>query len=691
MGLTLVTGADSLAAPMTSLTCLYRKPNPWRGVNWLFGLLTALACWYPVALLAEIAPPPSIIASGIPAIPDSVAADVDRYREFRGASFLDWHPVRREMIVRTRFGANPQIHWVRFPEGARRQFTFSDDNISRARFDPNNGDYLVMRRDRHGRERNQLYRYEFKSKLMTLLTDGKSINRFGVWSSRGDRMAYGSSRRNGKDIDLYVLDPGKAGSDRLLAKFEQGRGRWYPLDWSHDDKKIVMLEFVSVNESYLWLVDTLTGTKRKVGPDADGNKVAYGSAGFSRDGGSLFVTTDRDSEVRQLARLDLASNTITYLTSHVPWDIQQFSLSGDRQFIAYVINRGGVGQVRWLDTATGKEEDLADLPQGVVANLRWHRNNRDLGFTLSTARGPSEAYSYDVVKKNLQRWTFSETGGLNTEQFVEPSLIQWASFDGRLISGFYYRAPGRFPGKRPVLIDIHGGPEAMFRPGFLGSYNYYLNELGVALIFPNIRGSTGFGKTFAQLDDGLRREDAYKDIGALLQWIRSRPELDGDRILVGGESYGGHVALAVAARYNDEIACSFSAVGPSNLATFLDRTADYRRDMRRREYGDERDPQQREFLERTAPANEAHRIKKPLLVIQGKNDPRVPFAEADQMVAAVRRHRTPVWYLVATDEGHGFVKKPNRDFEFYVTVQFVKTCLLSADRPPSGASRANTQ
>jgi dipeptidyl aminopeptidase/acylaminoacyl peptidase len=229
---------------------------------------------------------------------------------------------------------------------------------------------------------------------------------------------------------------------------------------------------------------------------------------------------------------------------------------------------------------------------------------------------------------------------------------------------------------RPVIVNIHGGPESQFRPTFLGRNNYFINELGCAMAFPNVRGSAGYGKTLLQLDNGFKREDTYKDIAALLDWIKTRPDLDVNRIMVTGGSYGGHMTLAVAYNYADRIRCALDVVGISNLKTFLEHTESYRRDLRRVEYGDERDPKMAEFMERIAPVNNAQKITKPLFVVQGANDPRVPKSEADQIVATLKKQGTPVWYLVAKDEGHGFAKKKNADFQFYATAEFIREFLL---------------
>lgn len=276
----------------------------------------------------------------------------------------------------------------------------------------------------------------------------------------------------------------------------------------------------------------------------------------------------------------------------------------------------------------------------------------------------------------MERWTYSEAGGLNTEAFPEAELIKWKTFDGKMISGFLYRTPSKFTGKRPVIVNIHRGPEGQARPGFLGRNNYYLNEMGIAMIYPNIRGSSGYGKTFLKLDNGFLREDSYKDLAALFDWIKTQPYLDGDRIMVTGGSYGGHATLAVATHYNDKFRCAVDIVGMSNLVTFLERTESYRRDLRRVEYGDERDPKMRAYLEKIAPMNNLAMLTKPLFVIQGKNDPRVPAFESDQIVTALKSRNTPVWYLMANDEGHGFAKRKNQDYQFYSTVMFIQEHLL---------------
>jgi len=637
--------------------------------------LLALAAAAPAGAGEEIVPNENLVLDGIPKLPSAIADGVGRYTEFRAALFRSWHPTRREMLVTTRFADTNQIHLVKTPGGARRQLTFFPDRVTGAEFPRRAVDYFVFTKDKGGDEFRQLYRYDLASGAVTLLSDGgRSQNSLGPWSHAGDRLAYGSTRRNGADRDLYVVDPKDPKSDRKLAEV-QGSG-WAVSDWSPDDKLLLVVEDISANESYLWLVDAGSGEKRLLTPKGGQEKIAYSGGYFSGDGKGVYVTCDKDSEFQRLTYLDLASGKHTYLTPQIHWDVEAFDLSPDGRTIAFVTNDEGVSVLHLLDTATRKEVPAPKLPLGVIDGVTWHANGRELSLSLSEARSPYDVYSADVASGKLDRWTESETGGLVTSVFAVPELVRFESFDGREITGFLYKPPVRFSGPRPVVINIHGGPESQERPDFMGRSTYYLDELGVAMILPNVRGSSGYGKTFLTLDNGTKREDSVKDIGALLDWIGTRPDLDASRVMVMGSSYGGYMTLAVAATYGDRIRCSLDVVGISNFVTFLEHTEAYRRDLRRVEYGDERNPKMREFLLGISPLNRADRMRKPMFIIQGQNDPRVNYRESEQMVAQLKKQGTPVWYLKAMDEGHGFAKKKNADFQLYATVAFMQEFLL---------------
>ena len=622
----------------------------------------------------QITPNENLVAEGIPKIPTALAESASRYGEYRAASFESWNPGDREMLIETRFGDTAQVHQVNFPGGARTQLTFFPDRIAFASYQPVNGNSFFFLKDVGGGEFFQVYRYDLATGDITLLTDGKSRNTSPRWSYQGDRIAYGSTKRTGNDVDIWVVNASEPTSARLVAPLEGGG--WDISDWSPDGKQLLATNQISAAETYVWLLDASSGKKELLTPKTGGDTVAYSNARFAKDGKGVYFASDQGSEFQRLVYLDLAAHKTTVLTPSLNWDVDEFDISSDGSLLAFESNEDGISVLHVLDTRTQKEVPVPKLPIGVLFGIQWRKDSREVGFSLSSASRTYDAYSVDVASGKIERWTTSETGGLNTSEFAEPQLIHWKSWDDRSISGFLYKPPAKFTGKHPVIIDIHGGPEGQVRPDFLGQDNYFINELGVAMIYPNVRGSTGYGKTFQKLDNGFLREGSYKDINSLLDWIQRQPDLDASKVMITGGSYGGFMTLAVATNYNDRICCSVDVVGPSNLVTFLEHTSGYRQDLRRVEYGDERDPKMREFLESIAPANKAKNIAKPLFVIAGQNDPRVPASESAQMVEVVRKNGTPVWWLLGKDEGHGFAKKKNRDFQFYATIEFAKEYLL---------------
>jgi dipeptidyl aminopeptidase/acylaminoacyl peptidase len=624
------------------------------------------------ATVAQV--PENLVVDGIPPIPPELKADAGRYLEFRSAVFNSWHPAKREILITTRFADAMQLHQVKMPGGARKQLTFLPEPVAGGSFRPQTGEFIIFSQDVGGGEFYQLYRYEPETGKVTLLTDGKSRNTGANWADSGKWLAYTSTHRNGKDNDIYVMDPSRPESNRLVLQVEGGG--WSVQDWSVDEQTLLVGQYISINESKLYLVDVKKGTKELLTPQTT-EKVSYSQAQFARDGHSVFVATDKDSEFQRLMRLDLQTRKFTVLTKDIPWDVDEFDLSRDGRTLAFITNEDGVGVLHLLDARSGKEQKVPKLPLGVPSNLAWHENSRDLAFNMTSAKSPFDVYSLDVKTGKVERWTESETGGLNTSSFVEPQLVKLKSFDGTPISAFVFRPdPAKFPGKRPVMINIHGGPESQSRPAFQARYNYYLNELGIGIVYPNVRGSSGYGKTFLTLDNGFKREDSVKDIGAIIEWVKKDSSFDATKIAVIGGSYGGYMVLASLTHFPDEIKCGVDVVGISNFLSFLKNTQDYRRDLRRAEYGDERDEKMREFLEKISPMTNVKKIKSPLLVVQGKNDPRVPVTEAEQMVKAIREHGGAVWYLMATDEGHGFAKKKNNDFQFLATILFFKERLM---------------
>lgn len=618
--------------------------------------------------------PENLVVEGVPPHPEELKAAAGRYLEFRAAGFTGWHPTKREMLISTRFADTPQLHEVRQPGGSRQQLTFSAEPVRGGVWQPKHGRYIVFGQDRGGGEFYQYYRLDPDTGNITLLTDGQSRNGGGRFSHDGEWFAYTSTRRTRRDNDVWLINPARPETDRLLS--ELSGGGWQVSDWSHDGSQLLLHEYISINHSRLYRLDVNSGAKTLITPD-EATPVAYGNARFARDGKAIYCTTDRGAEFERLVRLDLATGTITVLTADIPWNVTEFEVSPDGKTIAFITNEAGIGRLRLIKVPSGKRSQLVPLPLGVPSGVKWHENGRELAFSFNTAQSPTDAYAYDVKKRRLERWTQSETGGLNPAHFREPELIRVKSFDGLEISGFLYRPDDqKFPGRRPIIMNIHGGPESQSRPIFQARNNFYLNELGVAILFPNVRGSSGYGKTFLTLDNGFKREDSVKDIGAFLDWIATDESLDAGRIAVMGGSYGGYMTLASLVHFSDRLRCGVDVVGIFSFITFLKNTQDYRRDLRRVEYGDERDPAMAEFFQRISPLTNVDKIRKPLFVVQGQNDPRVPVTEAEQMVRALRDQGGVTWYLMAKDEGHGFAKKKNADFQFVSMIQFLQEYLL---------------
>ncbi|MCH8272929.1 MAG: S9 family peptidase, partial [Candidatus Marinimicrobia bacterium] len=399
-------------------------------------------------------------------------------------------------------------------------------------------------------------------------------------------------------------------------------------------------------------------------------------------GKGLFITTDEGNKFLQLKYYDIKKNKFKVLTGAIPWDVREMTISKKRDKIAFITNENGISNLYTLDTKSKKYKAIKNLPVGQIYGMRFNPDGKRLGLVINTPQTPGDIYVQSLTKDmSLERWTYSEVGGLNTELLVVPELIQYDTFDKvdgkqRKIPAFYYK-PKKGEGPFPVVISIHGGPESQYRPFFSSTIQYFVNELGIAVLAPNVRGSAGYGKSYVKLDNGYKREDSVKDIGKLLDWIAGQSELDADRVVVYGGSYGGYMVLSSMTHYNDKLVGGIDVVGISNFVSFLENTKEYRRDLRRAEYGDERIPEMRAFLTRISPVTNVGNISIPLLVVQGLNDPRVPVGESEQMVEAIRNNGSPVWYLLAKDEGHGFRKKINRDFYLNSVVLFLEEYLIN--------------
>ncbi len=616
-----------------------------------------------------IAPSKNIDASGVPPIPASLAGEVQPYMSAYGLPLAGWSPTGREIWLKGVSSAT-WISTVKSPGAAAgiSPIYIQSNGIYDIYFHPQTK-YLAYTRDANGDESFQLNLYEIATGKTTLLSDGKSRNTEPVWSNAGDKIVYSSTPTGSSGVNLRLINPFDPKTDHLLA---QSSGTYFKAyDWSPDDKQIVYCDFSSNTASTLWLIDASTGSKALLSPKSSQPEF-YDFPQFAKDGKGVYVVTDHESDFRRLAYIDLTSHKIRYVPSGEKWDVEEFQVARNGKRIAFITNEDAVSRFHLFEITSGKELASPQLPLGVMSDLKWRNDSTEVAFNFKSPRTPNDVYSVNAENGKADLWV---TNGVDASKFSQPELIHWPTFDKRILSGFLFRPPPKFTGKRPVIIDIHGGPEDQYRPVFGYEGNYFLNELGVAKIYPNVRGSSGFGKAFLHLDDGIRREDSVKDLGALLDWIRSQPNLDSERVLVEGASYGGYLALSAAFMYSDRIRGVISDYGISDLANFVEHTEGWRRELQRAEFGDERDPKTKEFMERTAPINNVSKMKKPMLITQGQNDPRVPVSEASRLVAATKDH-IPVWYIVAKDEGHGFLQPDNRNYRLYATILFVKEFLL---------------
>jgi dipeptidyl aminopeptidase/acylaminoacyl peptidase len=623
-----------------------------------------------------------LVMEDIPPIPESLPPILSRYQNIRSAGFSTWSKDSKSIYIKTRLGPVTQLHRLDKPGGARYQVTFGEEPVGEVRLQPGSNQ-MALTHDDGGDEFDQVFLFNPEDGLMRMLSDGKALNNRMAWDRQGKRLAYRSTRRNGRSNDIWVQDPTSSNPASLLLATDDGT-LWKPIDFSRDGKMLLVQQFVSVADSRIFIKYLPDGDLQLLTGDAE-NPSSNIATGFDARDNNVFFVTNQNGGAAELAKINLNNGMeVTFVPSAASWDITQFVLSPDRSRGAFVANEGGISRLYLFDPANLSYRRIEKIPMGLVTDLEFSPNSKKLGMTLNSARNPNEAFVLGLKRKplsagSLTRWTYSETGGLNTAKFSKPVPFSYLSRVEELdkeiaIPAFAYLPEGKGP--FPVIIHVHGGPENQFRPRFNSDFQSWIDQLGVAVIAPNIRGSLGYGSYFITMDDGYNREASVKDIGALLDWIAQQPQLDSDRVAIMGASYGGYVALASAVHYSDRLRAAVDRVGISNFVTFLENTQDYRRELRRVEYGDERDPEMRAFLEKISPLRNVDKIKIPLFVQQGSNDPIVPKSESDQMVAALREQGQTVWYMNALNEGHGYDRRENRDLFEQATFLFLQKYLV---------------
>jgi len=614
---------------------------------------------------AAVSIPANIVTRNVPPLPQSMSDRLQRYANARAAGLVGWQG--EQLLIVTRFAETGQLHRVSQPLGYREQLTFLKEPLSGVTV-PKGGakNQVILSWDVGGSEFDQLFLFDLNTGDSRMVTDGKSLYAAVIWAPDEQSFVYVTTERNGRNWDIHWQD--LAGNIRKLLETEEGN--WYPVDWSRDGKRLLVQHRVSINESAVYQLEIASGELTPLLGTEE--TMAIGSVGYDGRGG-VYFTSDADSEFLRLQHLDLASGDIEVLTEDVKWNIEGFSIAPDYSKLVYVTNVHGASKLTLWHLPQRRPARLPEIPQGVLLSALFSPDSRRLAITVNSATAPSDVYVADLKQRSLAQWTRSEVGGLNTSEFVQPELITYRSFDDLEVPAFVYRPAT--PGPHPVVVLIHGGPEAQYRPYFSTTVQAYVNEMNVAVVAPNVRGSNGYGKSYLKLDNGRLRENSVRDIGALLDWIEQQPELNSERVAVMGGSYGGYMVLASMVHYGERLAAAVESVGISNFVTFLENTQPYRQDLRRVEYGDERDPEMRAFLHDISPLTHVDKMVTPLLIVQGANDPRVPASESEQIFSALDAAGVSAWYILAKDEGHGFAKKVNRDYDRAARFAFLESHL----------------
>lgn len=610
----------------------------------------------------------NLVVEGVPKADAAIEEQLAKYQNVRAATLASWDQSGKGIFVSTRFADVNQIHHVATPGGDRQQITFFKEPLTTIDIctdKSKNG--FIYRLDKGGNENYQIYFHDLGNKTNKLLSDGTSRNDEVLWNNKGTKIAYVSNLRNGADMELYIKNMTDLSSNFYL---EFKGGGLMVEDWSEDDSKLLLSNYKSISESEVFIFDLNT---KKLEPVFNNiKKVFYSNARFSKNKNGIFYISEQDSEFNTLRFLDLNTKKEIKLSSKINWDVENFEISKDGKIIIFHVNEGGYSQLYTLNTQTFSLNKIDFIQKGVINNFVLNDNGIELAFDLTRPNLPSDVYVANLISKKLVKWTNSELFGLDTETFTDASLVNYETFDNRKIPAFQYKPSKKSSEKTPVFISIHGGPEGQSMPLFNAFNQYLCNELGITVITPNVRGSTGYGKTYLSLDNAELRENSVKDIGALLDWIKTQPDLDADKIIVYGGSYGGYMCLASMTKYNDKIKAGIDLFGISNFTTFLKNTSPYRADLRRAEYGDERKPEMAAVFEKISPIKNIKNITKPMLIYQGKNDPRVPLSESEQMVDSLKKQGNKIWYVMANDEGHSLAKKANRDYMYMAMIMFIK-------------------
>jgi dipeptidyl aminopeptidase/acylaminoacyl peptidase len=614
-----------------------------------------------------------------------VSRSIERYLNVQQAYGASFASDGRSLGFVTNITGLPQVWRVRLPEGDcgprwPEQLTFGRDRVSEATFSPASGDgRLIYTVDVGGSEKHQMMLLDTDTGRTTHLSEGydQAMHLFGSWDRDGDRICYAANRRHPATFDLYVQSVAPTGSlDADLIWRNDARGYLRHQSFSPRQDRVACTVTASSFDHALVEVDIAARQARPLLTAADPYRVA--GAVYSATADALYVLTDLGAEYLYVARLDLETLALHRLVCP-PWDCGELALSHSGRQLVYSVNEAGLDRVYLRDLASGETRSLpaASHEAGVLVNggVTFSPDDRYLAFSMTSAVRTADVYVWDLDTDSVRPTTCSSHGGIPQSTFVAPELVNYPTFDvdetgeQRTVPAWYFAPATGDATPSPALVMVHGGPESQFRPGFNSLIQYFVQQ-GYAVLAPNVRGSTGYGKTYSHLDDVEKRMDSVGDLASAAEWLKARPDIEPTQLVVYGGSYGGFMVLAALTTYPDLWAAGVDIVGISNLATFLENTSDYRRAHREAEYGSlSRD---RAYLERIAPINHIERLIAPLMVIHGRNDPRVPLSEAEQLVAALRGRGVPVEFLVFDDEGHGVVRLENKLVAYPAIAAFLR-------------------
>lgn len=573
-------------------------------------------------------------------------------------------PQGKQIAYLSNVSGVPQV-WKMFDKpSAPRQLTFEEDGVDGVWWSPVNPAHMIVAASRGGSEKSKLYLLNpDTSPLVPIVPlDNDAVYRFGSWSPDGTTICYSTNSRNGTDFDIYehrLQDP----QPRLIY---DGGGHVNALRFSVDNRYLLMSRDHSNVNVDLLLFDRESGQTRIL-TEHTGDEF-YGDAQFDQTGKNIFALTDRGRDFVGVAAYNLDSGAWTWLEKPDA-DIEELAVAPDGSGYAFVVNDRGLSRFNYNNIAKGRRIGSYRFPDGLIRSISYSSDSRRLAISFGTATKPFDIWIYEPNPDLLIRLTDSATGGVPKDLFIAPEVVEFPSFDKRMIPAFFYK-PVDAPEKCPVIISIHGGPESQARPDLSGLYQYWLYK-GYAILEPNVRGSSGFGKSYLALDNVRKRLDSVKDIEFAAKWLAARNDIDKSKIILQGGSYGGFMVLAGLTNYPDLFAAGIDIVGISNFVSFLENTSKYRRALREAEYGSlESD---REFLQEISPLNHVDKITAPLFVIQGANDPRVPQSEADQIVKSIKERGGVVEYLLFEDEGHGLRKTENKLEAYEKVMDFLNT------------------